>query len=81
MVDLLPKINFNPTVQEREARKVNFFQTGQLPPITGGNAGAGGVASINYEVAPKYLDSAESGSFYTNGRGHSTFGAFKPYLA
>ena len=71
----------NPQVQEREARRVNFFQTGQLPPITGGGTETGGVASINHEVTPKYLDSAENGSAYTTGLGHSKFGAFRPYLA
>ena len=40
-----------------------------------------GVAAINYEVTPKYLDTATSGRTYTNGRGESKFGAFKPYLA
>lgn len=40
-----------------------------------------GLAAINYEVTPKYLDTATSGRTYTNGLGESKFGAFKPYLA
>lgn len=40
-----------------------------------------GIAAINREVTPRYLDTATAGKTFTNGRGESKFGAFKPYLA
>ena len=40
-----------------------------------------GLAAINHEVTPRYLDTATAGKTFTNGIGESKFGAFKPYLA
>ena len=39
------------------------------------------IASNEMELPPAYLATATSGETYTVGRGHSNFGAFKPYLA
>ncbi len=62
---------------ERGPRKIGG---NPFVPATQEGGGAAGVYK-NYEVTPTYLDTATSGSTYTNGVGHSNFGAFKPYLA
>lgn len=81
-IDALQKFNFFNTkpVQERQAGGANFYTTKPAEFRTFKGAEAG-VAAINHEVTPKYLDSAASGCTYTNGVGYSEFGGFKPYLA
>ena len=42
-----------------------------------------GIAAQNRELAPNFLNNAESGSYFTNGLGHYKFGqaGMRPFLA
>ena len=71
--------NYNYGNYERGSRTVGVNPFTPVPAEEGGTVS--GVAGINGEVSPKYLDTATTGSTYTNGVGHSKFGAFRPYLA
>ena len=78
-IDAIQNLFIKP-ITEREAGGVNRVskQPAQFGTFKGVESG---IAAINTEVTPKYLDSAASGSTYTNGIGYSEFGGFKPYLA
>lgn len=49
------------------AKKVGGVQPTTFSPTEAG------IAGINGEVSPKYLDTATNGSVYKNGLGHSNF--------
>ncbi len=65
------------------SKGINSFPTTFTNPLkTGENYGLEQrMASQNRELTPKQFDIEAKGSTYLNGRGHSEYGAFPPYLA